>query len=366
MLGADWASAGDEESTMRARSACSWSLALLAVTIARPAAAELEVLAEFDQRPGNPAVGADGTIFVSMHPFDAPEIKVVRMDGQGGAIPYPNAEIARSFAAVIGIAATRDGVLWILDMGSPEQSPKLFGWHTRTNRLETVYYIPREASVGNSFFQDLAIDQTRKRAFIADMSRSDLVGESRPGIVVVDLETGAIRRRLDGHPYLQAQGEQRAEGQPMVFTGPDGVAQPLQLGLNPIGIDELDRYVYFSTIASGPVYRIAAATLGDPNLTDEEIADAIETFGNKPTSDGIAVAGETVYITDVDGSAIRALTVDGLTTVNDDPRLIWPDAIAIDGQGALVATVNQLNRAPPFNGGESGAEPPYLLVRIKP
>ena len=351
---------------MSARSVFCSSIALLVAVFAQAASAELEVLAEFDERPGNPAVGADGTIYVSMHPFDAPDIKVVRMDEEGGASPYPSEEIARSFAAVIGIAATRDGVLWILDMGSPEQSAKLLGWNTRTNRLEAVYYIPREASVGNSFFQDLAIDQTRKRAFIADMSRSDLVGDSRPGIVVVDLETGAIRRRLEGHPLLQAHGEQRAEGQTMAFTGPDGVAQPLQLGLNPIGIDELDRYVYFSTIASGTVYRVAAETLGDPDLSDVQIAEAVEAFGQKPTSDGIAVAGETVYVTDVDTSAILALTADGLTTVSDDPRLIWPDAIAIDGQGALVATVNQLNRAPPFNGGESGAEPPFLLVRIKP
>ncbi len=152
----------------------------------------------------------------------------------------------------------------------------------------------------------------------------------------------------------------------MNFTDGEGRTHPLRLGLNPIGIDERDEYVYFSTIAPGPVYRVEASVLGDPDLSDAEIADAVEVFGSKPTSDGIAVAGETVYITDVDGSAIRALDADGLTTVSDDPRLIWPDAIALDGQGALVVTVNQLNRAPPFNGGESGAEPPYLLVRIRP
>jgi sugar lactone lactonase YvrE len=329
-------------------------------------AGDLEVLATFDGRPGNPAVGPDGTIFVSMHPFDGPAIKVVRMTGEGVAEPYPDDRIARSFGAVIGIAADRDGVLWILDMGSADKNPKLYGWNTREDRVEAVHYIPQEARVANSFFQDLAIDHTRKRIFLADMSRGDMIGESRPAIVVVDLETGAMRRRLEGHAFLQGKADHSAEGQPMNFTDPEGRTHPLRLGLNPIGIDERDEYVYFSTIAPGPVYRVEASVLGNPALTDAQIAGAVEVFGTKPTSDGIAVAGETVYITDVDGSAIRALDANGLRTVSDDPRLIWPDAIALDGEGALIVTVNQLHRAPPFNGGESGAEPPYLLVRIRP
>lgn len=34
---------------------------------------QVTVLSELQQRPGNPAVGPDGTIYFSMHPFDKPE-----------------------------------------------------------------------------------------------------------------------------------------------------------------------------------------------------------------------------------------------------------------------------------------------------
>ncbi|MEM1109119.1 MAG: L-dopachrome tautomerase-related protein [Planctomycetota bacterium] len=326
-----------------------------------------EVLAELDQRPGNPTVGPDGTVYFSMHPMDGPEFKVMRLGENGTAEPYPTAKFSRSLSAVIGIAATRDGVLWVLDMGGPESTAKLVGWDTTTETLHAVHYLPKkEVSVANSFFQDFAIDEVRGKAFIADMSRGDMVGESRPGIVVVDLDTGHARRVLEAHPALQPKEDRpaTAEGNPMTFTGPDGQTQPLRLGLNPIGIDQANRYVYFSTITPGPMYRIDAALLGDPAATEEQLAAAIEDVGPKPTSDGIAVDGETVYITNLEDNAITALRDGKLHDVARHAELSWPDGVAVAADGSLVVTVNQLHRVPAFNGGEDGGEPPFMVVRI--
>lgn len=39
-------------------------------------ATTLEIVAELDNRPGNPAIGPNGEIYLSMYPFDAPECPV--------------------------------------------------------------------------------------------------------------------------------------------------------------------------------------------------------------------------------------------------------------------------------------------------
>lgn len=53
-------------------------LLILLVTANLTAAPNVEVLSELTEHPGNPAVGLDGTVYFSMHPFDAPEYKVMQ------------------------------------------------------------------------------------------------------------------------------------------------------------------------------------------------------------------------------------------------------------------------------------------------
>ena len=129
------------------------------------ASPEVMSLCEVQKRPANPAVTPDGTVYFTMHPFDKPEYKVMRIEN-GKAVPYPNKELAKSYGAVIGIQATKDGVLWWLEMGSDTRSPKLIGWDTQANKLKAIHVIPREACVGSSFLQDFAIDERRGKVFI--------------------------------------------------------------------------------------------------------------------------------------------------------------------------------------------------------
>ena len=56
---------------------------------------EVVIIAEFQQRPGNPAVTPDGRMIVSMQPIDAPEIKVVEVLSDGTNRPFPNEEWSR-------------------------------------------------------------------------------------------------------------------------------------------------------------------------------------------------------------------------------------------------------------------------------
>jgi sugar lactone lactonase YvrE len=326
---------------------------------------QLAVIAELEQRPGNPAVTPDGTVYFSMHPFDNPEFKIMRLD-DGKATPYPNKEMSSGLVAVIGIQATQDGTLWWLDMGNDSISPKLTGWDTGADKLKAIHVIPREVSVANSFHQDFAIDEKRGKAFIADMSRGGMIDKSEPAIVVVDLNTGQTRRVLSGHDVFQPGDEPlMAEGKAMQLKDDNGKVHDIKLGLNPIAIDPENEWVYFSTMTAGKMYRVPSEVLGDFEKSDETIEAAIEEYGDKPHSDGIAVgAAGVVYVTNVNDNAITIIDESGTRDWVKDDSLIWPDGAYVAPDGSVVVTVNQLNRAAAFNNGKSLAEKPYTLIRI--
>ncbi len=346
---------------------CLFSALLVCMVSSQSAIAEpqVTVLCELQQRPGNPAVGPDGTVYFSMHPFDQPEFKVMRLENSK-AVPYPNKEISQSFAAVIGIQTTTDGTLWWLDMGNEKISPKLVGWDTKIHQFKAVHVIPREASVINSFHQDFAVDEKRNKAFIADMSRGGMIDESQPAIVVIDLNSGQARRVLQGHTVFQPSDTPViAEGKAMRMKDEKGKIHDIKLGLNPIAIDPANEWVYFASMTPGKLYRISAATLGDFSLSEAVIEGAIEVYADKPSSDGIAAgANGTVYITNVDENAISIADQSGTRLWAKDARFVWPDGLYVAPDGSVVVTVNQLNRASAFNDGTSLANKPYLLMRI--
>ena len=222
--------------------------------------------------------------------------------------------------------------------------------------------------VGNSFVQDFALDEKRQQAYLADMTRGGMIDASEPAIIVVDLETGASRRLLEGHATLQPEDGKTmlTEGTPTTFTDDAGKEHPLKIGLNPIAIDAQNEWVYFSTIHPGTLYRVPASLLADPELSEEGLEAAIEPFAEKPTSDGIAADGRgNVYITNLAENAISVADADGTRVWVKDDRFIWPDGVYVAPDGSVVATINQLNRAAPFNKGKDGAEPPYLIVRVE-
>jgi len=346
-------------------------LALFALFCFVPAAyakPSIRVLAELDKRPGNPAVGPDGTIYFSMHPFDGPDYKIMKLGTHDRPEIYPNADVSAAFGAVIGLQVDRRGVLWILDMGNEKLNPKLYGWDTIRNRLHRVLYLPRDIARPNSFFQDFALDGRRNRIYIADMTRSDIVGESHPAFVVVNLETGEMRRVLEGSSFLQPEPGQAmtAEKRPIYYTDPEGAVYPVILGLNPISIDEDGDWIYFGPMTAGKLYRIRAEELSDFSASDAELETKIEFYSNKPASDGILAGKNKVFISDVDAGGIGIAYGGKYREWLKDPALMWADGLAFTSKNDLIVTVNQLNRAPAFNAGMEKGRAPYAIVRIKP
>jgi sugar lactone lactonase YvrE len=352
-------------------------LLLLALMIIAPYSyAQIEIVAEFEARPGNPAVTPDNRKIVSMQPIDKPEFQVVEVLPDGTKKPFPNEKWASvvspdgtGMQAVIGVIADTNGIVWMLDMGGNRQAPKLVGWNTKNDTLHRVIVFPATASKPNSFHQDMAIDTERNKAYVADMTRGDLLGESAPAILVIDLDTGLVRRVLEGDKHFEPGSETMViNGNAFATKPPDGDIGPILLGLNPITIDPKNEWVYFGSISSNGLYRIPAQSLADPGLSDDQLSAQIEPYREKRNSDGISIDDKgNVYVTDVQNNAIGVATPESYELlVKDNDMLKWPDGLAFGPDGWLYATVNQLDLHEVLNSGVKGGKPPYYLVRVKP
>ena len=330
------------------------------------AAGQLEIIADLPQRPGNPAISPDGRIFLSLHPFEDPEFKVVELQPDGSTKPFPNAEWARSpepgrdegLAGVIGIECDRNGLLWMLDLGGPQQPfAKLVAWNLKTDKLDRVLRIEAPVFRPDSYMQDFAIDLSHGAAYIADPTRPG--EDAAPAIVVVDLHSGRARRVLEKHACLQPDA-----GEVLPRSG----GRLSDLGLDPITLDADDAWVYFGALKGGTLWRVRTRALLDEELGVEKLAEHVERVGSKPPCDGISIDGKgNVYVTSIVENAIGVVRPDGeyVELVRDDKYLIWPDGLSYGPDGYFYVTTNQLQLHPRLNDGTEASDPPYHLVRFK-
>ncbi|MEM8591910.1 MAG: L-dopachrome tautomerase-related protein [Pseudomonadota bacterium] len=338
-----------------------WALA------APVSAAGPEVFLEFerDVPPGNLAIGPDGRMFMSVHEFYGPELRIVEVMPDGSTVPYPTEEWARApvddgdgLRGVLGLRADREGILWMLDGQGENQTGRVVGWNTNTEELHAIYYIGQPAARPFSFLNDLAVDRENEAIYI-----SDTANHVESAIIVVDLETGRTRRVLEGSQFT------RAEDIPMIIDGNEILlgGNPAKIGVNPISIDPTNTWVYFAPMTATSMYRISTADLLDESLSDAELEARVERYGDKVISDGSTVdAAGNVYITAMTDNAIGVTKPDGTYEVlfQSDEELPWPDGFSMGVDGFVYATINELHRSPVLNGGEDASLGTYRIVRF--
>jgi hypothetical protein len=338
----------------------------------------VEEVARLAEKPGDPAVTADGRVIFTMHPLNRPTYKLLERRADGTAAPFPDPQRSRAeFDNPLGIRAAADGTLWILDMGDragaaawpAARPPRLIGWDLARDVAAREIPLPPAVLRPNSWPQDFALDQRRGLAYVADAMRADPTRDDPPAIIVVDLRTGAARRVLEGHPSFEPaplpaltlrSGLLRA-------AGADGRRRVIRFGLDPITIDTAYEWVVWGPGNGFSLHRVRAADLADASLPAAELARRVERYRGKPASDGISmdVRGD-VYVTDVLRGAIGVSTAEGYRVLARDPRMIWPDGTAFGPDGWLYVTVSQFGRMPLVNDGRDRGEPPYLVLRVRP
>jgi sugar lactone lactonase YvrE len=329
-----------------------------------------DVVARLTQDPGNVTITSRGQIVMSQHQFYEPRFSVVELSPNGVTAPFPNAEMndrgrpsGVSLDSVLGLRSD-NGVVWLLDNGMRSGvTPKLVAWDTKTNRLSRVIYLPPPIAPKDAFVNDFTIDDRHKKIFIADPA-----GGQNAALIVVDMETGAARRVLEGHPSVVPENvDLIMEGRPIQVKDANGRLVKPHIGVNPITEDLENEWVYFGPMHGFSLYRIKAADLANDGLDAKALASRVERYSAKPVCDGISIDKDNnIYLGDLAESAIGVIRPDrSYQQMAKSDQLTWVDSFSFGPNGKLYAVVNQLNRSAVLNSGKDLSKPPYLLIEVK-
>ncbi|MGF1481971.1 MAG: L-dopachrome tautomerase-related protein [Cyanophyceae cyanobacterium] len=346
---------------------------------------DLELVAAFEgPMPTGVTVSQQGRLFINFPRWgDAVEFTVAEVV-DGSPVPYPNADVnvadrenpADSLLSVQSVVVDPQDRLWILDTGSIEfQStffggPKLVGVDLQQNRIFQTILLPQDVALPTTYLNDVRFDLRRGEAGMAFITDSSLTGPN--GIIVVDLASGRSWRRLDDHPSTKANPDflPIVEGQPLMNRPQDGSPSRFQVGADGVAISSDGSQLFYCALSGRKLYSVSVEALVDETLSDEQVAATVRDFGAKGASDGLeSDTANRVYITDYEHNAIRRRPGEGdpgsAETLVHDPRVLWPDTLALASDGYLYFTANQLHRQPGFHNGTDLREKPYSLFRIQ-
>jgi sugar lactone lactonase YvrE len=250
-----------------------------------------------------------------------------------------------------------DGMLWVVDAGAPgpgkPQVPggaKLVELDPRRGAVKAIF--PMDGAIGpTSYVDDVRFNGDH--AYLTDAG-------SPGGLIVLDLRSGQVRRVLDGDPSVTAQRPQTGEGRPL--TDPQG--RPVGFNADQLEVSPDGRWLYYQP-ATGPFYRVPTRDL-DAGASADTVRADVQLWARTGATGGTAMdAAGDMYVGDADHDAILKITPAGvMTTLVQDPRLVWVDAMWIDDAGRLLAPASQLDRTPGLNGGRDEVRLPVVIYAL--
>ena len=337
-------------------------LSLLALVFfnANGVAQELEIAAELPFRPGNVAVTQDGHLFTTVHPLGNGELQLIEITGKNSFEPFPDRAHQRGVCVAtdavidtpLGIRIDGNNTLWIVDMGQNYGKTRVWGFDIATKSEVFRFEFPESVAPKGSFVQDLAVDEINGWIYLADIAQ--------PGILALNIKTKEVRRFEDR--TVQTENiDMVIDGKVIHFGG-----APARVAINPITLSADKSTLFYGAMNGTTWYQLPAALFRN-GASDYTISKAIKVAGPKPISDGVATSADgNHYFTNIQHYGIDVLTPAGeLKPLVRDPKIDWADNTALDGEGNLYFTVNQLHKTPAFTGSEDSGKPPYYIMKIK-
>ena len=365
--------------------------ALAVLTIVGPALAKepgAEVVHRFTgPMPTGVAVSRHNRIFVNYPRWGDNVAFSVAEITSGQAVPYPNSSLnrlnlkdtAHSLVCVQSVVMDARDRLWILDTGSIQFTrpvaggPKLIAVDLKTNQVVRKIAFPPSVCLPTSYLNDVRFDLSRGKAGYAFMTDSSDTGPN--AIIVVDLATGKSWRRLSDHPSVKHESlvplvqDGTPKGQRLVIRLPHKQPKNPTFGSDGIALSPDGKTLYYCALIGHHHYSVSADALVNPSFTDGEVAATVSDLGARNfASDGLLCdTSGRLYFTDYEHNAVhRGKPGDKNPPVlTTDPSMVWPDSMAIGGNGYLYFTCNQINRQGLFYEGKDHRKQPYLLYRVK-
>ena len=205
----------------------------------------LETVVTSQEPVGNAAVSHKGRLFYTLHSESKPVGPKLFEWRDGKAVPFPAPEIqAQLFETPLGLAIDAKDRLWVIELSGNFgfAGARLIGIDLASNKVVKDLRFSSEIAPMGSFLQDVRTDPEAKTAYIADAS----FWRRSPGIVIVDLDTGAARRVLDGHKSMFPENLLiRNPIKDMSFFG--GLIE-LKTGIDGIAVDPTGQWVYWAAM----------------------------------------------------------------------------------------------------------------------
>ncbi|MET0405907.1 MAG: L-dopachrome tautomerase-related protein, partial [Cystobacter sp.] len=201
------------------------------------------------------------------------------LDARGQPRPYPSeswnawrpgGDAREAFVNINAIHRAPDDTLWVIDTGSPDfggaplpDGAKVVRIDLKTGQVARSYPLGPDIATPSSYVDDIRLKG----------SRGYLTDAGRAGLIVLDLETGAARRVLDGVASVTAPADRPLVLEGKVLNGPDGA--PLRVHADPLELSADGRWLYFASL-HGPWSRIETRWLDDASLSPEALASHVE------------------------------------------------------------------------------------------
>lgn len=220
-----------------------------------------------------------------------------------------------------------DGKLWVVDAGNTgigtgakavAGASKLVRIDLATNRVDKVFSFKAPIQGLYSYFDDVRFNG--HFAYITDPGEKSLV--------VVNLQNGQAWRVLQNHPLSIDHLPIYAEGKKLYLAN----GNEKRVGLDQLEVSPDGKYLYYQPVPV-PMARIESQYLDNPTLTSAEVAKQAKHWLATWSTGGTAIDSEgNIYSSDVNNSSIKRISPAGkVTTVIADPRLVWVDAMWIQG-----------------------------------
>jgi sugar lactone lactonase YvrE len=323
----------------------------------------------------------DGRIFLSHPQVEGPGPQVSELRN-GAIVPYPNLEISlwkpdedrtKTFMKVNSLRVGPEGDLWVVDAGARgvgyEATPgaaKVVRINLATNTVRRVYPAPASAVRKYSYYNDMRFSPDGRRIYISDAAGLD------PAIVVLDIETGAMRRVLENHPLTIARFKMYGDGRQLVLKYPipawwGGMTTDKMVNVDQLEVSPDGRWLYFHPIG-GPLARIETRLVDDPTTPADVLHNSVEKLIDTWTAAGTAIDGAgNIYMSQVNTRSVMRIAPDmRVTRYAWDPRLAWVDAMWIDNQGFLYMPAAQLDKTSAnFAGGPAQIRYPMKIWKMQ-
>ena len=329
------------------------------------AMSKLTIVAENQSMIWDVTVVDNGRIFVSGPRWSGtkgPQLAVLDNDKQPSSYPdakwnawKPGDDPTTVFVNINAIHR-HEGSLFVVDTGSPDfggdplpGASKIVRIDLATNNVTKVYSFEPGVVLPGSYIDDIRIRG----------SRGYLTDAGKPGLIVLDLTTGAARRILDGATAVTASDRPIVTGG-VVLNGPDGT--PLKVHSDRLELSPDGRYLYFGPL-NGPWSRIETKWLEGRS---SDVASHVEPWADLPPFGGTTMAPNgDLFFTDLAQNAVKRRKADGkIETLVRDEMLHWADAPYLDKNGDLWLPVPQLDRTALFHAGVSKIVWPIQLLRL--